>query len=251
MAAVVAMPLPHGSEPATWRPGIAEVSAMQEADLILLHGGTLYGWTERVSLPRARVSDTVSDFDDALIEVEGVTHAHGPEGEHTHAATATKSWLDFELASAQAGAVAEAIIRLRPDEAAEIGTRLDALQAELAALDAEAERVGAALAGEPILAYHAGYEYFARRYDLDVEALDWDREVPPDAEGIAQLDEVHARHPARRMLFETPPGEAASAAIEARGITPVIFETGAAMPPAAVLGAFAAGIEALAAAAER
>ena len=82
------MPVPVGADPETWQPGIAELSALQEADLILLNGAGHYGWTERVSLPRSRTVDTSRAFADALIAVEGVTHSHGDEGEHSHGAIA-------------------------------------------------------------------------------------------------------------------------------------------------------------------
>lgn len=248
-SAEVEMPVPAGADPATWRPGIAEISGMQQADLILLNGAELYGWTQRVSLPRARVVDTIRGFPEgSLIQVEGSTHSHGDEPEHSHAAIAPNTWLDFRLARLQAAAVAEAIVRLRPEEGADVEDRLAELDAELAAFEAEAAQVGVSLAGEPVIAYHRGYEYLARTLGLDIVALSWDVDAAPDAAALAELDAALAQHPARLMIFSTEPGPEAVAALAERGIDAVLFDTAAAVASDAVKSTLASGLAALKAA---
>jgi zinc transport system substrate-binding protein len=41
-----------------------------------------------------------------LIEVEGETHSHGPEGAHTHSSIASTTWLSPSIRRAQAEAIA-------------------------------------------------------------------------------------------------------------------------------------------------
>lgn len=143
-AVAVAMPATEGGDPASWRPSIAEVAEVQAADLILLNGAGYAPWTAKVSLPRSRTVDTARAFADRLIPVEGVVHSHGPEGEHSHANTASITWLDFAQAAAQARAVADALSLKAPQHADAIATEMSALEADLSDLGAEARRVAAA-----------------------------------------------------------------------------------------------------------
>jgi zinc transport system substrate-binding protein len=226
-AVEVTMPVPPGQDPAAWKPGITELTALQGADLILLNGAEHAAWTQRVSLPRARTVDTSRAFAGDYIRVEGVTHSHGSEAEHTHAAVASATWLDFRQAGLQATAVAEALARARPAEAEAFADRLRPLLAELDRLDAEAADIGARFAGTRVLAFHPGYEYFARRYGLTLETLDWDATEPPTAGQLAALDASLSAGSARVMLWDRPPGPATAAALSTRGIEVVAFSLGA------------------------
>lgn len=110
----VLFPVPDGTDPAFWRPGIADIAAIQGADLIALNGAGFAQWTTKASLPRSRLVDTSAEFSDAYIKTETVTHSHGDDGEHSHTGTATYIWLDFELAASQAEALSAAMARRVP-----------------------------------------------------------------------------------------------------------------------------------------
>ena len=229
-AAEVTLPVPPNRDPAFWTPSIAEIAAYQAADLILLNGAGLAQWTTRATLPRARILDSSAGFADRFIGTEGVTHSHGPEGEHSHAATASFTWLDFRQAALQAEAVAEALKRLLPHEAAMLDANLRALAADLSALDAEASAIAALAAGRPLLASHPRYQYFARRYGLDVESVEWEPGEAPTAEELVELDTLLEAHPATVMLWEAEPGAEAAQALDARDISVVVFTTAANRP---------------------
>lgn len=218
-------PAPEGVDPEFWRPSIAVIAAYQGADLILLNGAGFAGWTERVSLPRGRVVDVSRGFADRFIAVEGVTHSHGPEGEHTHEGTSPYVWLDFALAAEQARAVAAAVARRAPDAAAAVEGRLAAFEAELAALDAEARALG----GGALLASHPRYQYFARAYGFTVESVDWDPEQAPTAEAMAELAALRDAHPADVMLWERAPVPAMAEALADAEIVVVVLDHGTAM----------------------
>ena len=95
----VLFPVPDGSDPSFWRPGIADISAMQGADVIALNGAGFANWTTKVSLPRSRIVDTSKGFSDQYIKTETITHSHGENGQHSHTGTANYTWLDFGLAT--------------------------------------------------------------------------------------------------------------------------------------------------------
>ncbi|MGF1551244.1 MAG: metal ABC transporter substrate-binding protein [Paracoccaceae bacterium] len=222
--AEVVMPVPEERDPAFWRPAVADIASLQQADLILLNGAGYAQWTTKATLPRRALVDTAAAFEDRLIETEGVTHSHGPEGAHTHAGLATHVWLDLDLAADQARAVEAALSRRDPAGAETFAANLAGLEADLAALDAEADALGRALAGVPLVASHPRYQYFARAYGFEIASLDWEAGAMPDDAAWAALDALVAETGARAMLWEAPPVPEAEAARAERGLGVVVFE---------------------------
>ena len=101
--AEVVFPAPGDVDPAFWQPSAEDIASYQRADLILLNGAGYAKWIQRVALPRRKLVDTSATFRDRYIQVDGAaTHSHGPNGDHSHAGTAFTTWLDLELAHAQA-----------------------------------------------------------------------------------------------------------------------------------------------------
>ena len=193
-AADVRLPVPEGRDPAFWRPSIAEIAAIQSADLIALNGSGLADWTGRASLPRSRTVDTGRGLADELIATEIVTHSHGGEGEHSHEGVATYTWLDFGLAARQAEALAAPMRRAVPD--ADVDANLGALLGDLADLDA----LGDALPeGVAAIASHPRYQYLSRAYGLDIASLDWGVGETPDAARIATLRALRGRDGRARL----------------------------------------------------
>jgi len=229
-AAKVTLPLPPEADPATFVPGIDAVSAYQQADLIILNGAGLAQWTTRTSLRRAKTVDSAAALTAEFIETAGITHSHGESGEHAHAATNAHTWLDFTLAAQQADAIAEALSRKTPDQAATFATNLATLKQELAALDAEASAVASLTAGRPLLASHPLYDYFARRYGLTLTSLTWEPGTAPSEAQLTELDAALKAAPASIMLLDAPPTAATLEALAARSITGVLFPIAANRP---------------------
>ncbi|QHQ36407.1 metal ABC transporter substrate-binding protein [Algicella marina] len=222
-AVTVTMPAPEGSDPALWKPAIADISAIQQSDLILLNGAGYAAWTTKTSLPRSRTVTALAGLEREIIETEGaITHSHGPEGEHAHTGQDPHTWLDFALAARQARAIGDALARKLPE--ADLGT--DALVAELEALDARAASIAPRLP-QPIVASHPRYAYFARAYGLEIISLEWGAGQEPGPEDIAELEQILSETSASIFLWEKSPSEAAAAAVSALGLENVTFETGA------------------------
>ena len=225
-AAEVRLPVPEGRDPALWRPSIAEIAAIQSADLIALNGSGLADWTTRASLPRSRTVDTGRELGADLIATETVTHSHGAEGEHSHDGVATYTWLDPELAAKQASALAGAMARAVPD--APIDANLDALLADLADLAALGETLPD---GASLIASHPRYQYLARAYGLDIASLDWDAGAAPDGAQLAALEAKAKETGARVFLWEAEPPAEAREAVGALGLAQVVLPP-LAVPPA-------------------
>ncbi|MEL7099305.1 MAG: metal ABC transporter substrate-binding protein [Pseudomonadota bacterium] len=248
-AGVVDFPVPAGTDPSFWRPSVADISAIQSSDLIVLNGAGFATWTDRVSLPRARVLNTSRLMKHRYIETETITHSHGDGGTHSHEGIATYTWLDPTFARAQAEAIAAKLTAkgLVPEDV--VAARLAALRDELNALDALAAGALAPAAGVPLIATHPRYQYLADRYDLQITALEWEAGTAPDAEELAALEDLVATSGARVLIWEAAPPQAAIDQAAALGLTSVVFEPMAHAPQdGTFLSAFASAIERLASA---
>jgi zinc transport system substrate-binding protein len=223
--AEVTFPAPGDVDPAFWMPDAETIAAYQAADLILLNGADYEKWTGKVSLPRSRLVDTSRAFRDAYIrEAGGITHSHGPGGEHDHGGLAFTTWLDLSQAAQQAEAIAQALIRKSPDAKEEIERNLHALRDDLLALDERIAEITRTDPGRPLLASHPVYQYLARRYGLNLISVMWEPEELPNESQWNALEGILEDHPARWMLWEGEPGQATATRLRALGIDSLVLD---------------------------
>jgi zinc transport system substrate-binding protein len=247
----VTLPVPAGVDPAYWEPDAASVIAFQEADLILLNGADYARWTQRATLPGAKLVDTSAGFRERWLPLEGSTvHSHGPEGEHSHAGWASTTWLDPTLAAEQARAVGEALVGALPDEELRFRQGLSELEADLAALDGRLGAAAEALDAVPILFSHPVYQYLIARYALEARSLHWEPDVAPEPGDWEELGELRAAHPAEWMIWEASPLAETASNLAELGVRSVVFTPGAGAPEAgdylSLMSANAGALEALA-----
>lgn len=249
-AAEVVFPVPEGVDPSFWRPRIADISMIQSADLIVLNGAGFATWIDRVSLPRSRVVNTSAAIEDQFIVTQSITHSHGDGGEHSHEGLASYTWLDPMLAIAQAEAIATAVTARGIAPGDDVAERLATLRDELTALDTAAQEALGGLGEVAMIATHPRYQYFARRYGLSVTSLDWDAGATPDEAQLADLARIAADQGARVLIWEAEPAPEAIAAVEALGLTSVIFAPWAGQTEQdSFASAYSAAVDAIAAAA--
>lgn len=215
--------VPPGHDPATWKPTASDLQQMQAADLIVLNGASYEPWVASVALPSTRMIRTANPFRDAWIETEEVVHTHGPGGEHSHAGTASTTWLDFELAQVQVTAIRDRLKQLLPDAADTIDARASAYLAELQQLHARMLKLAERLRGKPLVVSHPVYQYWARKYQLDLRAVNWEPTEPPGEAGWAELDLVLQDFPAKLFVWEAAPSAENEAKLAARGFTTLVF----------------------------
>lgn len=221
----VLFPVPPDRDPAFWRPSLADIAAIQKADLIALNGAGYAAWTTKASLPRSRIVDTSAPFSDRFIATETITHSHGAEGQHSHEGVASHTWLDFSLAAIQAETLAAAMSRRMPDLAENIEAAKTALLADLAALNTAALEASEALRGAPIIATHPRYQYFARAYGLDIHSLEWEAGEAPSEDQWDQLNALARETGARILIWEAEPPVAARERAAAIGLSDLIIPT--------------------------
>ncbi len=163
-------------------------------------------------------------FVEQYIAIEDAAkHAHGPKGEHAHAEVASTTWLDPTLAQRQAEAIRTALAKLLPDHAPELVKNCEALTNELKALDTTFPEMTKNHSQQALLASQPVYQYFARRYGLNLKSLHWEPDEVPDAKQWAQFDKLVEGHKVQWMLWEAPPNTETVEQLRKRGVNCLVF----------------------------
>lgn len=223
--------VPPGGDPATWKPTAQDLQTMQGADLIILNGASYEPWVASVALPATRMVRTANSFREKWIETDAVVHTHGPGGEHSHPGTASTTWLDLEQAMAQVTAVRNRLVEELPaSESEEVDRRHAAYNAELQEMHSRMQQLAEELKGQPIIVSHPVYQYWQRKYELNLRSLDWEPTESPDESGWAELDSALKDFPAKLFVWESTPSAENEAALAARGFTSLVFAPAANLP---------------------
>lgn len=221
----VVFPMQGAGDPADWEPTLEGLSEFQSADLVLMNGATYEKWVAGVALPASRILRTANVFRGQWIEVEGVVHSHGPGGAHSHAGTAYTTWIDLQQARQQAAEANVAIGKLLGDPVA-VAARFKKLDDVLQTLDAEMQTAAKRLGQTPLVVSHPVYQYWARRYNLNVKSIHWEPEVVPGAAEIEDLQKLLAEHHAPCLIWEAQPSEQNSAIATQMGLANIVFAPG-------------------------
>lgn len=221
----IVFPAPKDQDPAFWQPTDAQITDFQRADLIVMNGATYSKWAEKVTLPEDKIVDTSLGFKDRFIVIKNaVTHSHGKQGMHSHDGTSFTTWIDFQQAILQVDTLDEALKRLKPDSIELFAQDFDLLKKDLLALDMRMETVGKKLAGRPLVASHPVYQYWARRYNINLQHVLWEpEEVPTDAQ-MDDLKAILATHPAKWMVWEGEPAKESVEKLKAIGVFSAVFD---------------------------
>ncbi len=222
----VVNPCPADADPAHWTPSDAVLEEYQtKADLIIINGASFEHWLGHVSLPEDRIVDTAAAFKDEFIELkDGVTHSHGPGGEHTHVGIDGHTWLNPQNAIRQAQAIEQALAERYQEHAEAFAVNFKALEADLSALDKRLKAVSEKLTDETLLANHPAWNYLARRYGWNLKTYHLDPEEMPDVAAFTKLTMELAQKPARFILWESEPmAEIADRFGKELGLTSIVF----------------------------
>ena len=221
----VEFPVPADVDPAYWNPDLANIAAYQKADLILLNGAGYAKWIAKVSLPRSKMVDTSRQFKDRYITTKEVmTHSHGGTGEHAHEDLAFTTWLDFELAARQAKAVAVAMGRKRPELLDTFQMNYKALATDLKRLDQDIQAIVSKNPRTPLTVSHPVYDYFTRRYGLNIVSVHWEPDQVPRDSQLRAFNGILKQHPAQWMIWEAEPVQASLDKLKTFGVDSLVFD---------------------------
>ena len=212
--------------PIRWRPSVGTILSMQKARLILLNGAGYDRWAEAVSLPISRIINTSASFAQAYLNTEtAVTHSHGPTGEHAHGNLLFSVWLDFSLATQQAEAVKDALIKAKLGSEKDLNNRFLELKKDLSDLDRAFQEITRKKEFPAFFASHPLYSYFGRQYGLNVHTVMLNPATPPnDQTSWDAVSYLHERHQAIGMIWKSPPTSEVTARLHSMGIRSVVFD---------------------------
>ncbi|MFM9885531.1 MAG: metal ABC transporter substrate-binding protein [Burkholderiales bacterium] len=169
-----------------------DLARVKEADLIVRVGLDYDLWLDRL-LERARPElrrggprHVDASMAIALLDVRG-TRA-GPSDGHAHGGGNPHYWLDPRNVEIITGALLVALARIDPAQIDAYQTRRSKLLEEIERKLPEWEAKLASVRGEPLVAYHNTWAYFARRFRLKfVGYIELREGIPPSAAHLAQL----------------------------------------------------------------
>jgi zinc transport system substrate-binding protein len=213
-------------DPVLWVPDAGQIQQLQSADVVLLNGAGAESWLNLITLDRRRLVNTSASVADQLIPLEeSVQHQHGPEGEHSHQDTAFTTWLDPQLAIAQAQSVTDALIQLAPSGETGFRGNMAKLELQLTQLDSQLAAVLGKFDGRPVLFSHPVYQYFQHRYDINGESVHWEPDEEPTTVAWILMQQINAKHRAKIMIWEDEPLQSTARRLSNAGITSITFQT--------------------------
>lgn len=222
-------PVPADVDPAYWTPDEATVLEMQRVDLLFLNGAGHESWENQVTLSPLNRAVTSLGFRDEWIKLdETTTHQHGPEGEHTHSATAFTVWLDPNLYEEQLRVIARGLQRAvdqsaSPAQQMEIEDRFNNAVDRLHGFNKRWDVASVKLMTAPVIASHPVYQYLASRYGWRLKSVHWEPEQTPTEEQWAEFDAMLEDHPAEMMIWEAEPNAETKQQLESRNIRVVVI----------------------------
>jgi zinc transport system substrate-binding protein len=182
-------------------------------------------WVNKVSLPRFRLVNTSASFRNQYIEAAAIlTHSHGPAGKHAHEALAFTTWIDLSLAARQAKAIADALSRKNPKQRNLFQKNYKALEKDLMALDRDIQAVVSKDPTKPLLVSHPVYDYFARRYGLNIRSVHWEPDEMPNSGQWLELQKILKEHPAKWMIWEGEPMGKSVERLKSIGVNSLVFD---------------------------
>jgi len=221
----VVLPAPADLDPAFWMPTAEEVLRYQSADLILLNGADYAKWVKRATLPPEKLVDTSASFADSFLVIpNAITHSHGPSGKHSHAGTVFTTWIDFRQASRQARAIYDAFLAHDFADSLLLRRNFEALERDLLDLDSGLRTLTQGHRGQTLFASHPIFQYFARRYGLNLVAVLWEPGEFPSQEQWDHLAELRKKDAADWMIWEGVPLPASKRKLLQMGIHSVVFD---------------------------
>lgn len=220
----VFFPAPTDIDPAFWSPGREAVREYQKADSILLNGADYAKWINKTTLPKSKLVDTSWSFKSDYIPLQDTsTHSHGPTGEHAHTGVAFTTWLDPLLAIKQADSIKEALIKLMPDQKDLFARNYESLKNDLEDLDRKIEKIVSVDPTMLLLSSHPVYQYFARRYDLNMASVHWEPDEVLGPDQLQELNIILENHPAKWMIWEDTPMKETDEKLKSLGIRSIVF----------------------------
>lgn len=185
--------VPPGADAEAFEPRPGHLALLNGAALVVRVGLGYDDWFDRLlgqsgneRVRRGREGYLDASTDIALLEVQG--RSVEAQGGHAHGSANPHYWLDPANAEIISAHIADALARVAPERREAIETSQGRFRARLKDAIARWTKALEPHRGAPIVTYHNGWPYFARRFRLNVVGVIEPKEgVPPAAAQLAAL----------------------------------------------------------------
>ncbi len=217
-------PIPMNIDPAYWIPDGEALDVYQSADVVLSNGADYAKWMNNVSLPASRITNTSMSMKEKYIPLKDVaTHSHGPEGEHVHTGLAFTTWLDFQMAIAQADAIRMVMVDKLPESKKELDENYALLKNELLALHEQMIDVSDQIGAQYIIGSHPVYQYLSKAYGLKIHSVHFEPGEMPAEKQWQEFDHLLEHYPSKIMLWEDEPLSEVKEILSSKGVEVKVF----------------------------
>lgn len=222
--------VPPGVDAETFEPRPSSLGLVKGAALVVRIGLGYDEWLDRLlvqagdaELLRGGARNLDLSPSIALLEVQGRSVEAGSG--HAHGAANPHYWLDPANAEVMSAAIAEALIRIVPEQRAAITAAHARFVLDLRERLARWTRRLDPYRGAPLVAYHNSWPYFARRFRLNIVAAIEPKEgVPPTPARLIALASTMRASKVRVILQESfEPAEASRALARRTGARVVLL----------------------------
>ncbi len=184
--------VPDGVEPHEYEPSPQDVAVLMSADILVVNGGGVDAWAEKLIPDAEAVGVAVVRMSDVVpfIERDGVIDPH--------------AWLDMARAQEMVRVIAEALMIKDEAHATFYASTFQKVQQDLTTLDASFADTLSSCASRTIFVAHDAFSYWAFRYNVDVHAVSGvSPESEPSVQDLAQLIHDAKELGVTTILFES------------------------------------------------
>ena len=221
--------VPPATDPEAFEPRPGDADKVRRAALLVRVGLGYDYWLDALTQPIGdkglmRGGDAYLDASAGipLLEIRGQSVMN--EGGHSHGVANPHCWLDPENAIIVTAGIAEALVRLAPEQREHIVANRDRFLAELKVRRKRWSDRLVPFAGVKLIAYHNSWPYFARRFRLDViDFIEPKPGVAPSPAHLSQLISEGRKAHVRAILHEPYEPEDASRLVARKLDVPLVL----------------------------
>lgn len=178
---------PVGSEPHDFEPSTKDIALLEKQDLIILSGGGLEGYADRI------IQNINTDKTPVLLVGEELMS--DPKDPHV--------WLDPVLYAKQAKIIGTLLVKLDPPNAKIYKKNMEQLNEDLDTLNVEFREGLAQCKQRNIVTSHSAFGYLAKRYDLKEVALaGLSPDEEPSSKTLSEITSFAKENNIRYIFFE-------------------------------------------------
>ena len=221
--------VPPATDPEAFEPRPGDSDKVRRAALLVRVGLGYDYWLDALinSLGDKRLMRGGDAYLDAsagipLLEIRGQSVVN--EGGHSHGVANPHYWLDPENAVIVTAGIAEALVRLAPEQRERIVANRERFLAELRLSRQRWSDRLAPFAGVKLIAYHNSWPYFARRFRLDVvDFVEPNPGVAPSPAHLSRLISEGRKAQVRAIVHEPYEPEDASRLVARKLDVPLVL----------------------------